>query len=66
MESFDFEIDTQKGEYICPNCGRRFPCFYTKKALIIRTMSRKLTGSANFYRRLRACYAKGMQLWVVK
>jgi hypothetical protein len=62
MEALDFKVDTANGEYICPNCGRRFPCFYTKKALIIRTQSRKLTGSANFYRHLKACYAKGKQL----
>lgn len=63
MDVADFKVEN--GQYICPNCGRRFPVFYTKKALIIRTMSRKLTGSANFYKHLRACYAKGKQFIVI-
>jgi hypothetical protein len=57
-----YTVDKDKETYICENCGCKFPMFYTKKQLAIRTKSRKLTGSANFYRHLKACYGKGIQL----
>ena len=56
----EYRISIATGDYICGYCGKAFPAFYAKKgpAEQRRTMSRKLSGAANFYRHLRTCERK--------
>ena len=51
----EFQVDYMRGEYVCVYCHRRFPCFVEKKSPFRRTMSKKLSGAANFYRHIEAC-----------